>query len=200
VPLQSGYAPNVKLLSRKPGRTAVARKDPITGIERLTVEDDDEDEDQIKVPVLTAEERKVKAQKEREEKQRKYEEVRLRLFGTSSGGASGTPGDVTPPSMPDSANRRGRGGGQAGAGGGGGAGNGRGAITSPRPGSARQLYDPSNPVRVDRSNNGSRAVSPGKASGKGEDAIIREPRGPDGSGQGGRGFARRGGSPFDLLT
>ena len=162
----------------------------MSGLEQLTIEDDDEDEDdESKKKSMTMEERQAKAQKEREEKQKKYEEVRERLFGGSGSASSVTsPGTVTPPVM--------RGGGDKGRG------KSRGLRENSRPSSSsnnsnktRQLFDPNyNPKpdsvylqKKEGQSSGSRPSTPA------EESIIRSPRGPDGSGRGGFGFADRGG-------
>ena len=173
VPLQSDFKPSVKLLSRKPTPTVIARKDPVSGLEKLIVEDEDDDElDAFKPKVLTMEERQAKAQKEREEKQRKYEEVRERLFGASNPpSGSNSPGSVTPPKS--------------------GRGRGKGSKDS-RPssssggGKGKQLYDPNYNAKptssyVQRQWNANSRPD--------EDQIIRQPKAPDGSGRGGFGFA-----------
>ncbi|MCJ1248435.1 hypothetical protein MMC30_005653 [Trapelia coarctata] len=188
VPLKSEFKPAVKVLSRKPAPTVVARKDPVSGLEQLTLEDDDEDdEDESKQKPMTMEERQLKAQKEREEKQRKYEEVRERLFGTSEPSSGVTsPGTVTPPNSRLPGDR--------------GRGKGRGRENNrPSSGSAnktRQLYDPNYNAKPDSvylqkreaQDSGSRPSTPAA-----EEGVIRSPRGPDGSGRGGFGFANRGG-------
>jgi len=188
VPLKSEFKPAVKVLSRKPAPKVVARKDPVSGLEQLTIEDDDDDdEDESKQKPMTMEERQLKAQKEREEKQRKYEEVRERLFGTSESSSGVTsPGTVTPPfSRPPGDRGRGKGRGRE----------------NNRPSSAsvnktRQLYDPNYNAKPDSvylqkrdaQGSGSRPSTPAA-----EEGIVRSPRGPDGSGRGGFGFANRGG-------
>jgi len=189
VPLNSEFKPAVKVLSRKPAPTVVARKDPVSGLEQLTIEDDDDDEeDDSKQKPMTMEERQLKAQKEREEKQRKYEEVRERLFGTSEPSSGITsPGTVTPPNA-RAPGDRGRGKGKVGR-----------ENIRPSSGSAnkaRQLYDPSYNAKPDSAylqkreaqGSGSRPSTPAA-----EEGIIRSPRGPDGNGRGGFGFANRGG-------
>lgn len=190
VPFKSEFKPAVKVLSRKPAPTVVARKDPISGLEQLTIEDDeDDDEDESKQKPLTMEERQLKAQKEREEKQKKYEEVRERLFGSSEPSSGVTsPGTVTPPNTARATGDRGRGKGRAGR-----------ENNRPSSGSGnktRQLYDPNYNAKPDSvflqkreaQGSGSRPSTPAT-----EEGIIRSPRGPDGSGRGGFGFANRGG-------
>lgn len=187
VPLQSGFAPQMKLLSRRPA-PRIARKDPITGLEQLSVEDDnDDEEDERKAGQMTMEERIEKAKKEREEKQRKYDEVRQRLFGsaaTESGASSpssngrGSGGSSSPQRQHQASSERG--------GGSSGRGRGRGNAGSAKATPGRQLFDPNSSPRA------------GSASSSGtntpmEGMPMRAPRGPDGSGRGGRGFVNRGG-------
>jgi hypothetical protein len=164
---------------------------------------------------LTPEEIRAKQQREREEKQRRYDEVRAKIFGESapSSGAS-SPGTVTPPRSSSGTgyqNQRGRGRGRGGRG------------TQPsgrsqqqhqspqqqqfaedvrRPGSGfepRGLYDPNASAKPGRRGFDS-APGSGRTSPREQDAArpaIRAPRGPDGSGRGGFGFARRGGQGAD---
>ncbi|EGE08635.1 hypothetical protein TEQG_07552 [Trichophyton equinum CBS 127.97] len=102
VPLKSEYKVPMKVLARKPQSN---RSGLESGIQGLSVQDQgqgdaDDDEDFERKPgQLTYEERVAKAQKEREEKQRKYEEVRERLFGSSTpGSGASSPGNGgTPP-------------------------------------------------------------------------------------------------------
>lgn len=94
-PFAQGFKQPMKLLSRKPVTRTV---DPITGLERLTVEDDDDETD--KKPRPTAAEAEEQRKRELEKKNRDYEERRAKLFGTppreTTSGAS-TPGTTTPP-------------------------------------------------------------------------------------------------------
>lgn len=179
----------MKVLSRKPAPKVVTRTDPVSGLEQLTIEDDEEDDDEDTTKTtMTMEERQQKAQREREEKQRKYEEVRERLFGAgTSGTTSGTrsPGQTTPPRAGSSGESKSRGRSKGG--------------RDARPSSSvdsktRQLYDPSYTVKPDSVYIQKREIQP-SASGCStpvEEQLIRNPRGPDGSGRGGFGFAARG--------
>lgn len=179
----------MKVLSRKPAPTDAVRTDPSNGLEKLTLddEDDEDEEDLIKKP-LTMEERQLKAQKEREEKQKKYEEVRQRLFGDADAArASTSSGNGTPPirSGGDSRSR----------------GKSKGSRDSRLPLSAdnksRQLYDPNYNIKPESvyiqkreaQSSGSGCSTPS------EEQLIRAPKGPDGSGRGGFGFANRGRGP-----
>ncbi|KAK2873254.1 hypothetical protein FQN49_002488 [Arthroderma sp. PD_2] len=100
VPIKSEYKAPMKVLARKPQSGNKSSSGLESGIHGLSIDQgDDDDEDFEKKPgQLTYEERVAKAQKEREEKQRKYEEVRERLFGSSTpGSGTSSPGNVTPP-------------------------------------------------------------------------------------------------------
>ena len=199
IPLRSDLKPSIKLLSRKPAPTVVSRKDPVSGIEKLTLEaDDDDDEDEEgKVQPLSAEERLLKAQREREEKQRKYEEARERLFGSPSP-ASGVSSPRNGTSPPSRSGERGRG-------------RSRGHVSKESSrdmrdigedqsgpstsGKTRQLYDPNYNAKPD-SMSVQRKEQQSMDSGSStpvEEAAIRSSRGPDGNGRGGIGFTRRGG-------
>ncbi|SLM37429.1 SUZ domain [Lasallia pustulata] len=189
VPLKTEFKPAMKVLSRKPAPKLVTRTDPVSGLEQLTIEDDDDDDDEATTKTtMTMEQRQQKAQREREEKQRKYEEVRERLFGAGTSGAmSGTrsPGQVTPPKAGSSGEGKTRGRSKGG----------REARPAPSAdGKTPQLYDPSYAAKPDSGFVHKRdAQAP--ASGRdtpGEEQLIRNPRGPDGSGRGGFGFAARG--------
>ncbi|MCJ1284729.1 hypothetical protein MMC26_004065 [Xylographa opegraphella] len=186
VPLKTEFKPAVKVLSRKPAPNFIARTDPVSGLEQLTIEDDDDDDDdEGKQKTLTMEERQLKAQKEREEKQKKYEEVRERLFGASeSSSAVNSTGAVTPPTARATGDRsRGK----------------NKPSREPRPsssnsGKSRQLFDPNYNAKPDSIYvqkkeghlSGSRPLP------RAEEPILRTPKGPDGSGRGGFGFAMRG--------
>ena len=133
-------------------------------------------------------ERQERAKVEREEKLRKYEETRARIFNETNG--SQDKGNSKGSPVSSSQNNRRRGGGRGGRGGSGS--NSRpssSAGQSPARGAAatqKQLYDPeggpnSGPSSFQRS-----LVQPQ------DSQIIRQPRGPDGSGRGGFGFASRG--------
>lgn len=211
VPLTQGFKPKMKLLSRKPPPKTVKTKDPVTGLERLTIQDDGDDDDEEKPPQPTPEEIRERQQRELEEKQRKYEEARAKLFGESASGLSSgasTPGTTTPPGESSSSNRggggyRGRGRGRGGRGGGrGGVQRGtenytaRSESQDRRPGNSsspyRELFDPDAAQKP-----GSRQPQRGGGTSsppRGPEQAIRNPRGPDNSGRGGFGFARRGGA------
>jgi hypothetical protein len=195
VPLTANFKPQVKVLSRKP---VVAKRDPAAGMSQLAL-----DEDEAKKEVqMTPDEIRAKQKRDREEKQRRYEEARAKIFGDSapSSGAS-SPGTVTPPRSEGRHTPQGRGRGRGGAF--------RGNDGRPfdnrrpptQPVSGRELYDPNYASRPD-------PPPPQQRRGGDTDGFarqpmpqdtlvpqqaIRAPRGPDGSGRGGFGFAGRGG-------
>ncbi|KAH8910745.1 hypothetical protein BR93DRAFT_964601 [Coniochaeta sp. PMI_546] len=208
VPLATGFKPAMKLLSRKPAPKTIMRKDPVTGLEQLTLQDDDEDDDEsAKKHQPTPEEIRLRQQKELEEKQRRYEEARAKIFGGSnpSSGQS-TPGNVTPPRSSDGRQ------GQRGRGRGRGAHRGENKQDHYRPDTpgrrqqpasqtgTRELFDPNYSAKPGfniQKRGGEGGGSPRPSSSREEDQVIRAPRGPDGSGRGGFGFARRGGPKAD---
>lgn len=177
IPLQSGYTPAVKVLSRKPTAQNI---DTATGIGQLNLDDEDDDEEDVKKDKpLTAEELQRKAQKDREERQRKYDETRRRL-GLGASSTPQTPGNISPLKQPksnqgsrhQSKTRNG----------------------DLRPSSAagvkpRQLYDPNYQVKpesmfIQRQDSQDGAQSPLPL----EQQPIRNPKGPDPVG---KGFAPR---------
>ena len=218
VPLQSSFKPQVKVLSRKP---MIAKRDPATGISQLALEDeDDEDGAAKKEAQPTSEEIKARQRREREEKQRRYEEARAKIFGESapSSGASSPSGTVTPPRSEGQHTQRGRGRGRGGGrinnssnnnnNNGNNNSNNNSSLNQSEPrqqdnrrqnnaGSlARELYDPSYSTKPDYSQTRSQGDAPTRISTprneQQQQQAIRSPRGPDGSGMGGFGFARRG--------
>ncbi|KAK8131265.1 hypothetical protein PG984_007703 [Apiospora sp. TS-2023a] len=129
-PLAQPFKAPMTVLARKP---MIAKRDPVTGLSRLTMADDDDDDDEAnKKPQETPEEIRARQQREREEKQKRYDEMRAKIFGeTSTGGGNGsgsgvgrggsgrssgtsTPGNVTPPAQRSGGERRGRGRGRGG--------------------------------------------------------------------------------------
>lgn len=167
-PVQPTFKPTVTLLARKPkGAT-----------------DDDSDEERRKKNEAEFEERKARAQKERAEKERRYAEAREKIFGTSTPATSDESRGASP--------RRG------------GKGRGRGGRDSQprssneqspaRPTASRQLFEPAyspkpGSVFVQRKESSlSRPSTPNN-----QEKPIREPRGPQTTVRGGRGFAPRGG-------
>ncbi|KAK0660489.1 hypothetical protein QBC41DRAFT_236522 [Cercophora samala] len=204
IPFATPFKPPMKLLSRRP----------------TAADDDYDDEDANTNPqkAETFEERKERQRKELEEKQRRYQEQRAKIFGDSnpSSGQS-SPGTVTPPQAGTGnegrGGHRGRGGRGRGNGRGRGdynnnnnnGGNGRSSnnnrqqqqqqqqTSESQPSSSRELFDAEYTPKPNRrggpasSQQSSRSHTPRE-----EDQITRQPRGPDGSGRGGFGFAKRG--------
>ncbi|KAL6403398.1 hypothetical protein AUP68_12742 [Ilyonectria robusta] len=141
----------------------IAKRDPVTG---KLIDDEEEAKKEVQ---LSPEEIRAKQKRDREEKQRRYEEARAKIFGESnpSSGAS-SPGAVTPPRSDGHFAPRGRG-----------------------RGSGRELYDPNFTPKPESSTAPRRANDNSNPS-KADQNPIRAPRGPDGSGRGGFGFAQRG--------
>lgn len=202
IPLAQGFKPKMQLLSRKP---VIKTKDPVTGLERLTVEDDEDESDQRPLQPSAAELAEQRKQKERE-----YEARRAKLFGTppqeTTSGTS-TPGATTPPLVGESSRgnhhqRGNRGRARGGRGGRGGqrSDNNR-ADNKPdglerRQGSNnkngesphRELFDPSAGSRPgSRPQQQQRWATNSSPIPRGPEQPIRAPRGPDSSG--GFGFA-----------
>ncbi|KAK1245041.1 hypothetical protein MKX08_004670 [Trichoderma sp. CBMAI-0020] len=216
VPLTAAFKPQVKVLSRKP---VIAKKDPVTGLSQLSLDDDDAS--RAPEVQMTPDEIRAKQKRDREEKQRRYDEARAKIFGESapsSRGSSPGTGTVTPPRADGRGAYRGRG---RGRGGGYNNNNSSSSSNSghnynnsnvssegssqqfePRrpanqPSSRRELFDPGSAPRPDSLRRGGREGSGSDSSmrgqaGRDEYQAIRAPRGPDGSGRGGFGFAQRG--------
>ncbi|KAK5663708.1 hypothetical protein OQA88_4139 [Cercophora sp. LCS_1] len=200
VPLTTPFKPAVKLLSRKPAPQMIAKRDPVTGLEQLTLVDDDADDEESKKPQPTPEEIRMRQQRELEEKQRRYEEARAKIFGDSNPpSGQSTPGTITPPNSGEGRhNYRGRGGrGRGNRGGNRQEDQNRRAQNQQSSPGGRELYDPSyspKPGFNAQRRNGEGSPLQGSRSGtpREEDQVIRTPRGPDSSGRAGFGFARRG--------
>lgn len=188
VPAAATFKPQVKVLSRKP--VIAKRGDPSGALGQLSLDDDE-----VKKEVqLTAEEVRAKQKREREEKQRKYDEARAKIFGESapsSRGSSPGNGTTTPPRPDARAQQQGRGRGRGG----------RGtdnirpqfdARRAPPQSSPGKLYDPNYSPKPDSAQRREDPAGGVKLQNRDEGAPIRAPRGPDGSGRGGFGFARRG--------
>ncbi|KAF2452425.1 hypothetical protein BDY21DRAFT_425201 [Lineolata rhizophorae] len=181
---------------------------------------DSEEEERRRIERSYAE-RAARAAREREDKARRYQERREQLFGPSRGEEGGGGGagsrSGTTPGRGRSGRGKGRGGARgAGAGGAGGREHGyRSGHASPssadqspaRPpsgaGLRRLLFDPNcaakpHSVSVQRRENpavvGGKPAHGGGVAALEEQEPIRAPRGPDGTGRGGFGFAARGGS------
>lgn len=197
VPLKTEFKPSIKVLSRKPISRVLKDVDGVNSMSQLALENDDDDEEEAKKKkVLSPEEQRLKSERELDEKRKKYDEARERLFGSqaTSSGAS-TPGNLTPPSGTPPGRGRGRGR------------DGRdGVATRPKKGpnnllteqsaDGRRLYDPSYTVKPDSTYVQKRTIGETSSSGRStpneEQQPVRQPKGPDGSGIGGFGFARRG--------
>ncbi|GFP53872.1 hypothetical protein TASIC1_0003025000 [Trichoderma asperellum] len=113
VPLTTAFKPQVKVLSRKP---VIAKKDPVTGLSQLSL-DDDGDASRAPEVQMTPDEIRAKQKRDREEKQRRYDEARAKIFGESapsSRGSSPGTGTVTPPRTEGRGSFRGRGRGRGG--------------------------------------------------------------------------------------
>ncbi|KFA71703.1 hypothetical protein S40288_08987 [Stachybotrys chartarum IBT 40288] len=185
----TNFKPQVKVLSRKP---MIAKRDPTQGAAQLGLDDDGED-DARKEVTLSPEQIRAKQKRDREEKQRRYEEARAKIFGDSapSSGAS-SPGTTTPPRTDSRGQGRGRGRG------GGLRNNDNRQFDNRRTpnssGSGRELFDPnylSKPESMSALRRGGDDFQ-GRVQQQQQQPAIRAPRGPDGSGRGGFGFARRG--------
>ena len=206
VPLTSPFKPQVKVLSRKP---IIAKRDVTAGMSGLSLDDDNETKKEVP---MSPEEVRAKQKRDREEKQRRYEEARAKIFGESnpSSGAS-SPGTVTPPKVDGYAGRgrgRGRGGYRN---------NDTRQIDNRQPenrafdaprrmqnmsGSGRELFDPNFSPKPEQPPQRRQPdySSPGRSVTPRDEqqqqlqprAPIRSPKGPDGSGRGGFGFAHRG--------
>ena len=209
MPLTSNFKPQVKVLSRKP---VLAKRNPATGLSQLTLDDDDEPKHDAKETQPTPEEIKAKQKRDLEERQKRYDEARAKIFGesaSSSRGSSPGTGTVTPPRSDSRTGGQGRA--RGGVGRGGQRSNNGSSSNLPdtrqrqsnQPQARdRELYDPNYAPRADSS--ASRRAD-GSSSGRGatplrdgtstppqQQQAIRSPRGPDGSGRGGFGFAKRG--------
>lgn len=183
---------------------------------QLTIDDDDANEK--KEPQLTPEEIRAKQKRDLEVKQRRYDEARAKIFGESAPSSRGSsPGTVTPPRSDSRHSGQGRGRGRGGGGGGGRGSNSNNNFSDSRQADARrqniqstagrELYDPAYMQRPDamaqrRGAGGGSGAGDSDHSGRGtpvrdehhqqQQQAIRAPRGPDGSGRGGFGFAQRG--------
>lgn len=200
IPTASTFKPQVKVLSRKP--VIAKRGDPSSAMGQLSLNDDDDDDAAKKEKQLTPEELRAKQKRDRDEKQRRYDEARAKIFGESapsSRGSSPGTGTVTPPRNDGRYGQQQQGG------------RGRGRGGSQRDGGrrqqqqqqqqpqqqtstaspARELYDPNYSARPDSGSGFQRRDD--RLQNRDEGAPIRAPKGPDGSGRGGFGFARRGG-------
>lgn len=171
----------------------MSRPDPVTGMSQITIEDEDDEDEDMKKNQPTPEELRLKAQKEREEKQRKYEEVRARLFGTSdTGSGNSSPGTITPPAqIEEGKNTRGKGRCRVG--------NRQEGRRADSQSGTKELFDPNytpKPGSITIQKRGMETSS-GRTTPRGEEQIIRTPKGPDVSGRSGFGATNRGGKGID---
>ena len=209
VPLKSDFKPALKVLSRKPKPQQQPGQFPANGspeiqqhfeATRWEPDDDyDSEEEARRERERTLEEKQQQTKREREQKQRKYDEVRQRLFGSSSqanGLSSGKDASTTPGSAPKARSK---------------------APQQKRvehcvkeqPSSremsparlqstnAKQLFDPGYTPKpssrpAEKNQNGAR---PGQSHNIEEPQIIRSPRGPHNIGKGGAGFVQRNSKP-----
>lgn len=178
--MKTEFKPALKLLSRKPAPKYVETFDPATGLSKMVLVDDDAD-DELKNKQPSPEELRLKALREREEKQKKYDEARARIMGTGSSTPAATAGTE------NGKGNRGRG-------------RGRGTDsrqTNSQSGPSKELFDPSYTPKpgftLQKAQNRNGESSSGRSTPRPEEQIVREPRGPDGTGRGGFGFASRGG-------
>lgn len=174
VPVQSTFKPAVTLLARKP-------KAPAAGMAGLSLDDDDSEEERRKKSEADFEERKARAQKERAEKERRYAEAREKIFGTPANS------DESRGASPRRAGKgRGRGGRDSQP-------RSSNEQSPARPSASRQLFEPAyspKPGSVfvqKKEGSTSRPSTPNL-----QEKPIREPRGPQATVRGGRGFAPRG--------
>ncbi|ETN36494.1 uncharacterized protein HMPREF1541_08772 [Cyphellophora europaea CBS 101466] len=201
VPLRSEFKPPPVLLSRKGPPIVQSRRPPTDALNDLRLDknaESSEDEDEIKAREKNLAERQAQAARDREEKQRKYEERRQELFGTpsttnnangrpTSRSGTSTPNSNTPPSSRSATPNRGRGRGR---------GRGGGGVTTGSQSHGRNsqrqqdLFDPTYSAKPE-SAYVSRRESPQSLPKL--EQPVRTPKGPDGSGRGGFGFATRGG-------
>ncbi|KAL1607847.1 hypothetical protein SLS60_002785 [Paraconiothyrium brasiliense] len=173
VPVQSTFKPAVTLLARKPK--------PPAGLAGLSLDGDDSEEEKRKKSEAEFEERKARAQKERAEKERRYAEAREKLFGTPANS------DESRGASPRRAGKgRGRGGRDSQP-------RSSNEQSPARPSASRQLFEPAyspkpGSVFVQKKDaSTSRPSTPNN-----QEKPIREPRGPQATVRGGRGFAPRG--------
>lgn len=179
----------MKLLARKPAPP----RDPAANLAGLSLKDEEEDEEAaVRRHQVEAEARMREGQRLLGEKQRAYEEARRRIFGEEK---------------EDEGRQAGRGSGRGRGRGARGRGRGRGndargsdtsrSATSSRSGTpsgaTREQHRPTSSPKPSllQKQDGTQGRR-GPARDDGQAPAIREPRGPDGSGRGGFGFARRG--------
>lgn len=176
----------MKLLSRKP----TPARDPTTNLAGLSLRDDEEDEEEARRRhQVEAEARMREGERMLAEKQKAYDEARRRIFGEEKED-DGKSAGRGPGRGRGNRGARGRGRGRGN--------DGRGSDTSRSAASSRSAT----PAGARRDQHGASSPkpsilqkpesTPGKRRDDGQAPAVREPRGPDGSGRGGFGFARRG--------
>lgn len=184
-PLSSDFKAPMKLLSRKPPAPKVGETSSALGNLNIADDEDSEEEERRRAAESFAE-RQAKAQREREEKQRKYAEARERILGSpSEGPQSRSSSKNGQHNRSRNSSRR----------------NNHGKFevegtpsadqSSPKVDASKRLFDPnytSKPTSVSAQRVDAGDIRWESAA---ESQHIREPRGPDGSGRGGFGFASR---------
>lgn len=178
----------MKVLSRKPTKPTTLENSTQSLSLNPDEEDIDSEEEERRERERTLKQKQEQAAIERAEKQRRYAEVRERLGIGSTGPVSNTPSGRDSPTKRQGGRVRGRGGAKVPT-------SGRASQQtssteqSPAPPSGqRQLFDPSDSVSP--RTGGYRR--PEMAERELLSKPTREPKGPDGSGRGGFGFAARG--------
>ncbi|UKZ55012.1 hypothetical protein TrVGV298_008828 [Trichoderma virens] len=219
VPLTTSFKPQVKVLSRKP---VIAKKDPVTGLAQMSLDDDDARPQQVQMTPEEIRAKQKRDREEKQRRYDEARAKIFGESASSSRGSSPGTGTVTPPRTEGRGSYRGRGRGRGGNysgsynygsnGGGSNSNNNNnsnvinsdssGQQFEPRrpanqPGPRRELFDPSSSPKPDSIRRGGREGSGSDSpmrgqTGRDEHQAIRAPRGPDGSGRGGFGFARRG--------
>ena len=198
VPLKSDFKPALKVLSRKP-KTAQKNQLALGVHGGALAEDDDSEDEERRAIAASLADRQEKARIEREAKQKRYAEARERLFGSEVASSPTPVTERASPAAKQHDHRRDlrpsrRGGTQ----GGHDSSQPSSADQSParQPTSTRQLFDPnqgSRPLTLRQNSSKADVTTTVSSRVIRETAPTRNPRGPDGSGRGGFGFASRGG-------
>ncbi|SPN96812.1 uncharacterized protein DNG_00332 [Cephalotrichum gorgonifer] len=201
VPLATNFKPQVKVLSRKP----TPPRDPVTGLADLSLRDGSDDEEEaVRKHKIEAAARMLESKRLQEEKQKAYEEARRRIFGeekedSGRGQAQAQRGSGRGRGNRGNGNGRGRGRGGAGRGNDGRSSDASRSAASSRSatplgrGPTKELFDPNyspKPSSILPKGDGSQGRRNPTKDDNTQAAPVREPRGPDGSGRGGFGFAR----------
>lgn len=187
----------MKVLSRKP-KTVQRNKFAVGANGATLAADDDSEDEERRANAASLADRQEKARIEREAKQKRYAEARERLFGSEIP-SSATPatGRASPAGKQHDHRQGHRPSRRGGIQGGHDSSQTSSADQSParQSISTRQLFDPnqgSRPLAL-RQNSRADVTVTGNGRAVREMAPTRSPRGPDGSGRGGFGFAPRGG-------